>query len=109
MLVLAAVLPWCTVPVPVVLGGAVNSRAEARALAQRIAAPLLIKAVGGGGGRGLKLVERLADLPELLDLAAAEAGAAFGDARIYLERFIGRARHVEVQILGDGAGRVIQL
>ena len=95
--------------IPVVPGGAANSRAEAEVLAGKIAVPLLIKAVGGGGGRGLKLVERLKDLPELLDLAAAEAGAAFGDARIYLERFIDRARHVEVQILGDGAGGVIQL
>jgi acetyl-CoA carboxylase, biotin carboxylase subunit len=95
--------------IPVVPGGAANSRAEAEVMAGKIAAPLLIKAVGGGGGRGLKLVERLKDLPELLDLAAAEAGAAFGDARIYLERFIDRARHVEVQILGDGAGGVIQL
>jgi acetyl-CoA carboxylase, biotin carboxylase subunit len=95
--------------IPVVPGGAANSRAEAEVLAGKIAAPLLIKAVGGGGGRGLKLIERLDDLPELLDLAAAEAGAAFGDARIYLERFIDRARHIEVQILGDGAGGVIQL
>ena len=95
--------------IPVVPGGAVNSRAEAEVLAEKLAAPLLIKAVGGGGGRGLKRVERLKDLPELLDLAAAEAGAAFGDARIYLERYIERGRHVEVQILGDGEGRVIQL
>jgi len=95
--------------IPVVPGGAVNSRAEAVVLAGNIAVPLLIKAVGGGGGRGLKLVERLEDLPQLLDLAAAEAGAAFGDARIYLERYIEHGRHVEVQILGDGAGRVIQL
>jgi len=71
--------------------------------------PLLIKAVGGGGGRGLKRVDRSEDLPGLLDLAAAEAGSAFGDARIYLEHYIDRGRHVEVQILGDGAGRVIHL
>jgi len=95
--------------VPVVPGGAANSRAEAQILARRIAAPLLIKAVGGGGGRGLKLVEHLEDLPELLELAAAEAGAAFGDARVYLEHFIDRGRHVEVQVLGDGEGRVVQL
>jgi acetyl-CoA carboxylase biotin carboxylase subunit len=95
--------------VPIVPGGAANSRAEAQMLARKIVAPLLIKAVGGGGGRGLKLVERLEDLPELLDLAAAEAGAAFGDARVYLERYIDRGRHVEVQVLGDGEGRVIQL
>jgi acetyl-CoA carboxylase, biotin carboxylase subunit len=95
--------------VPVVPGGAVNSPAEAEGLARKIAMPLLIKAVGGGGGRGLKRVERIEDLPALLDLAAAEAGAAFGDARIYLEHYIDRGRHVEVQLLGDGEGRIIQL
>ena len=98
-----------TADVPVVPGGAANSRAEAQSLARRISMPLLVKAVGGGGGRGLKLVERLEDLPDSLDLAAAEAGAAFGDARIYLEHYIERGRHVEVQVLGDGEGRVIQL
>ncbi len=98
-----------TASVPVAPGGAANSRAEAQILARKIAAPLLVKAVGGGGGRGLKLVERIEDLPELLDMAAAEAGAAFGDARIYLEHYIERGRHVEVQVLGDGEGRVIQL
>ena len=95
--------------VPVVPGGAANSPAEAKILARKISAPLLVKAVGGGGGRGMKLVERLEDLPGLLDLAAAEAGAAFGDARVYMERFISRGRHVEVQVLGDGKGSVIQL
>jgi acetyl-CoA carboxylase, biotin carboxylase subunit len=95
--------------VPVVPGGAVESPAEAAALAQRLGAPLLVKAVGGGGGRGMKRVDRLADLPEALQLASAEAGAAFGDARVYLERFIARGRHVEVQVLGDGAGGVIHL
>ena len=95
--------------VPVVPGGAANSRAEAQILAKLITAPLLVKAVGGGGGRGLKLIERLEDLPELFDLAAAEAGAAFGDPRIYLEHYVDRGRHVEVQVLGDGEGRVIQL
>jgi acetyl-CoA carboxylase, biotin carboxylase subunit len=95
--------------VPIVPGGAANSPAEAEVLARRIAAPLLVKAVGGGGGRGLKRVDRLEDLPALLDLAAAEAGAAFGDARIYLEHYVDRGRHVEVQVLGDGEGEVIQL
>jgi acetyl-CoA carboxylase biotin carboxylase subunit len=95
--------------VPVVPGGEAISRAEALALAREIAVPLLVKAVGGGGGRGLKRVERIEDLPALLDVAAAEAGAAFGDARLYLEHYIERGRHVEVQVLGDGEGRVIQL
>jgi acetyl-CoA carboxylase biotin carboxylase subunit len=77
--------------------------------ARDIGVPLLVKAVGGGGGRGLKRVDLLEDLPAALELAAAEAGAAFGDARLYLERFIASGRHVEVQILGDGKGRVIHL
>jgi acetyl-CoA carboxylase biotin carboxylase subunit len=95
--------------VPVVPGGAVHSLDEARALAARIGAPLLIKAVGGGGGRGMKRVEHLDELPIALDMAAGEAGAAFGDARVYLERYIARGRHVEVQVLGDGRGEVLQL
>ena len=95
--------------VPVVLGGAVASMEEAVAAARTIGAPLLVKAVGGGGGRGMKRVDRLEDLPAAMELAAAEAGAAFGDARVYLERFIASGRHVEVQVLGDGKGRVIHL
>jgi acetyl-CoA carboxylase biotin carboxylase subunit len=82
---------------------------EAMALARSIGAPLLVKAVGGGGGRGMKRVDRFEDLPAALELASAEAGAAFGDARVYLERFIASGRHVEVQVLGDGKGRVIHL
>jgi acetyl-CoA carboxylase, biotin carboxylase subunit len=95
--------------VPVVPGGAVETAAAATALARRIGAPLLVKAVGGGGGRGMKRVDRLEDLPQALELASSEAGAAFGDARVYLERFVSRGRHIEVQVLGDGAGRVIHL
>lgn len=95
--------------VPVVPGSAVASVDEAVAAARVIGVPLLVKAVGGGGGRGMKRVDRLEDLPATLELAAAEAGAAFGDARVYLEQFIARGRHVEVQVLGDGNGRVIHL
>jgi len=95
--------------VPVVPGGPVDNLAEAQALAERIGAPLLVKAVGGGGGRGMKLVENLDDLAATLDMASAEAGAAFGDARVYLERYVSQGRHVEVQLLGDGAGKVIHL
>ncbi len=64
--------------------------------------PLLVKAVAGGGGRGMKLVRSIADLPATLDLAMSEAKAAFGDPRVYLERFVASGRHVEVQLLGDG-------
>ncbi|HZV18014.1 MAG TPA: acetyl-CoA carboxylase biotin carboxylase subunit [Sphingobium sp.] len=95
--------------VPVVPGGPVASPDEAQALAEQIGAPLLIKAVGGGGGRGMKLVEDLKDLAATMDMASAEAGAAFGDARVYLERYVAQGRHVEVQVLGDGKGNVIHL
>ena len=95
--------------VPVVPGGPVRTPEEAVALGRQIGAPLLVKAVGGGGGRGIKRINALADLPATLSMASAEAGAAFGDDRVYLERFVARGRHVEVQILGDGAGKVIHL
>jgi acetyl-CoA carboxylase biotin carboxylase subunit len=95
--------------VPVAPGGAADSLQGACELARAIGVPLLVKAVGGGGGRGLKLIEREAELDGALALAAAEAGAAFGDARLYLERYVAHARHVEVQVLGDGTGRVIHL
>jgi acetyl-CoA carboxylase biotin carboxylase subunit len=95
--------------VPVAPGGAVETLGEARLLGREIRAPLLIKAVGGGGGRGMKRVDRLEDLPQAMELAAAEAGAAFGDARVYLEKFVAHGRHVEVQVLGDGKGKVIHL
>jgi acetyl-CoA carboxylase, biotin carboxylase subunit len=90
-------------------GGAVESVEAAMALARQIGTPILVKAVGGGGGRGMKRVDRLDALPNVMELAAAEAGAAFGDARVYIECFVTRARHVEVQLLGDGQGGVIHL
>jgi acetyl-CoA carboxylase, biotin carboxylase subunit len=80
----------------------------ARALAGRIGFPVLVKAAGGGGGRGLRVVRAPGELADAVAVASAEAGAAFGDARVYLERYVERGRHVEVQILGDGE-RVIQL
>ena len=95
--------------VPIAPGGPVETVGEAMILGREIGAPLLIKAVGGGGGRGMKRVDRLEDLPNAMHLAAGEAGAAFGDARVYLERFVARGRHVEVQILGDGEGHVVHL
>ena len=95
--------------VPVVPGGAVTSVEDAEVLARQIGFPLLVKAVGGGGGRGMKRAESAAELPHALQLAGSEAGAAFGDARVYVERFVSHGRHVEVQVLGDGQGRVIHL
>ena len=79
-----------------------------RGLAGRIGFPVLVKAAGGGGGRGLRVVRGPGELADAVSVASAEAGAAFGDPRVYLERYVERGRHVEVQILGDGE-RVIHL
>jgi acetyl-CoA carboxylase biotin carboxylase subunit len=87
---------------PVVPGGEVADAHQARARAAEIGYPLLVKAVAGGGGRGMRRIDSAAQLDEQMALAMAEAQGAFGDPRIYLERFIARSRHVEVQILGDG-------
>ncbi len=94
--------------VPTTPGGAVASAADALQLAARIGYPVLLKAACGGGGRGLKLAATPAELRAQFELARAEAQAAFGDDRVYLERYLRRARHVEVQLLGDGE-RVLQL
>ena len=91
---------------PVVPGGAAADLAAARAVAAEVGYPLLVKAVGGGGGRGMKLVGSAADLAATLDLAVSEAAAAFGDPRVYLERYVTSGRHVEVQVLGDGSRAV---
>jgi len=93
---------------PVIPGGAVSGPAETAGLAERIGWPVLVKAAGGGGGRGLRTVRRPADLGAAVERAVAEAGAAFGDPRVYLERYVQPGRHVEVQLLGDGE-RVIHL
>ena len=76
---------------------------DALAVARGIGFPLVIKAVAGGGGRGIRLVRDEADFGRTLDLARSEAKSNFGDDTVYLERFVDRARHVEVQILGDGS------
>ncbi|MDD2733853.1 MAG: acetyl-CoA carboxylase biotin carboxylase subunit [Desulfuromonadaceae bacterium] len=87
---------------PVVPGGEVGSMEEAQAVAEKIGWPILVKAVGGGGGRGMKQVHEPDKLIETMDMAMAEAQAAFGDPRVYLERYVSAGRHVEVQVLGDG-------
>jgi acetyl-CoA carboxylase biotin carboxylase subunit len=95
--------------VAVLPGEEAGSAAQARDIADRIGHPLLIKAAGGGGGRGIKLARDPDELEGLLSLARSEAGAAFGDERLYLERFIAAARHVEVQIAADEHGEVVHL
>lgn len=94
--------------VPVVPGtpGGVTSVTEAHQAAEAIGFPLLIKAASGGGGRGIKIVERADQLADEIAAAQNEARAAFGDDTIYLERFISSARHVEVQVFGTPNGTI---
>jgi acetyl-CoA carboxylase biotin carboxylase subunit len=82
---------------------------EAAELAKQIGYPLLLKASAGGGGRGIKLVWNAHEIEDTFRMAAAEARAAFGNDTLYMERYVGNARHIEVQILGDQHGNVIHL
>ena len=97
--------------IPVVPGseGGVASNEEARRLARDIGFPVLIKAAAGGGGRGMKVARSEAQLAEALSTARAEAKAAFGDDAVYLEKFLGAPRHIEIQVLGDGKGGAVHL
>jgi len=90
-------------------GGALRTVDEAIAAAREIGYPVLLKAVSGGGGRGMKLARDDDELRALLPLAQAEAQAAFADDSVYLERFLDRPRHIEIQLLGDGNGTVVHL
>ena len=97
--------------IPTVPGsdGGVDSDADAAMLARDIGFPVMIKASAGGGGRGMKVVRSEAELATGLATARAESLAAFGDDTVYLEKYLERPRHIEIQILGDGKGRAIHL
>ncbi len=82
---------------------------EAARLAEQIGYPLLLKASAGGGGRGIKLVSNANEIEDTFRTAAAEARTAFGNDTLYMEKYVGNARHIEVQILGDQHGNVIHL
>lgn len=90
--------------VPVAKGVEIDDPTQVRELGEQLGYPLLIKAVHGGGGRGIRLVTNADELAQLAPQAAAEAEAAFGNGALYLERYYGKARHVEVQVFGDGEG-----
>ena len=97
--------------IPIVPGsdGGVFSDAEAFQLARDIGFPVMLKAAAGGGGRGMKLIRSGDEMAAGLAVARAEAQAAFGDDTVYLERYLARPRHIEIQVLGDGKGRAIHL
>ena len=100
-----------SVGIPTVPGsdGAVRSDTEAAQLADEIGFPVLIKATAGGGGRGMKVARSAADLSLALSTARAEAKAAFGNDEVYMEKYLQRPRHIEVQVLADSQGKVLHL
>jgi len=95
------VLPWS--------GKFVRNTSEALKVAEKIGYPVLLKAIGGGGGIGIRIVRTPEELSNFLEIAEVEAKRAFGDGSIYIEKYIERPRHIEVQILGDNYGNIIHL
>ena len=97
--------------IPVVPGsdGGVATEEEAMAAAEAIGFPVLIKAASGGGGRGMKVAKDAGSLAEAVSTARAEAQAAFGDSAVYMERYLQRPRHIELQVIADSQGNVVHL
>ncbi|MDB5677313.1 acetyl-CoA carboxylase biotin carboxylase subunit [Sphingomonas bacterium] len=89
--------------------GAISDIDEAKAIAAKAGYPVIIKAASGGGGRGMKVVETPEELESQMQQAGSEAKAAFGDATVYLEKYLGNPRHIEFQVFGDGNGNAIHL
>ncbi|MBX3566938.1 MAG: acetyl-CoA carboxylase biotin carboxylase subunit [Rhizobiaceae bacterium] len=97
--------------IPVVPGsdGAVSSEDDAKRIAGSIGYPVIVKATAGGGGRGMKVARTEDDLIEAWQTAQTEAGAAFGNPSVYIEKYLEKPRHIEIQVFGDGAGKGIHL
>ncbi len=97
--------------IPMVPGteGAVSDLAEAIATSREIGFPILIKASAGGGGKGMRVVEREEDVEEQMNLAISEAKSAFGNGAVFIERYVGSPRHVEIQVLADKHGNIVHL
>ncbi len=97
--------------IPVVPGsdGAVENEAEALSIAADIGYPVLIKASAGGGGRGMRLAKTAEELPDAIKAAKHEALTAFGNGEVYLEKYLEKPRHIEIQVLADGFGNVVHL
>ncbi len=97
--------------IPVVPGsdGGVTDDGEAAKISDKIGYPVLIKAAAGGGGRGMKVAKSREELSTALSTARSEAKAAFGDDAVYIEKYLGKPRHIEIQVLGDGKGNAVHL
>jgi acetyl-CoA carboxylase, biotin carboxylase subunit len=89
--------------------GAIDDLGEAKKIAAEVGYPVIIKAASGGGGRGMKVVNSAEELETQMQQAGTEAKAAFGDATVYLEKYLGNPRHIEFQVFGDGKGNAIHL
>ena len=88
---------------------AITDVALAEKVAKEIGFPILIKASAGGGGKGMRVVENLKDVPEQMDRAISEALAAFGDGSVFIEKYVGSPRHIEIQVLADTHGNIVHL
>src|SRR4029450_9940708 len=97
--------------VPVLSGGETPlvSIEEARALAEKLGYPVIVKAAMGGGGRGMRVVHSADKLRDAVEAAQREAGTAFGVPDVFLEKFVSRAKHIEVQLVGDKHGGLVHL
>jgi acetyl-CoA carboxylase biotin carboxylase subunit len=89
--------------------GAISELQEAQREAERIGYPVMVKAVAGGGGRGIRVARQAADLPDALERAASEAKSSFGDGAVFLEKYVEDPRHIEVQVMADGQGGYLAL
>ncbi|MEM6386479.1 MAG: acetyl-CoA carboxylase biotin carboxylase subunit [Pseudomonadota bacterium] len=97
--------------IPVVPGsdGGVPDIAAAKAIGEEFSYPVIVKATAGGGGRGMKLARDAADMETAFSTARSEAKAAFGNDEVYIEKYLGRPRHIEIQVFGDGQGNAVHL
>jgi acetyl-CoA carboxylase, biotin carboxylase subunit len=97
--------------IPMVPGtdGAIDDVEKAKKVAQETGFPILIKASAGGGGKGMRIVEKIEDFEEQMKLAVSEATSAFGDGSVFIERYVAGPRHIEIQILGDKHGNIVYL
>jgi len=106
---IAAKAAMASLGVPLVPGsdGAVPDMEQARAVAERVGYPLLVKAAAGGGGRGMKVAHSADELEEAWTVARTEARTAFGDDAVYIEKYLDRPRHIELQVMADAHGNVV--
>lgn len=103
-----AVKPF-NIPMIPGIDSAIESPNEAKSIAKKIGYPILIKASAGGGGKGMRIVEKETDLESQMNLAISEATSAFGDGAVFIEKYIDSPRHIEIQIMADNHGNVLHL